>query len=137
MAAPPERCYDVAVDFERYPQWARDVKSVRIVEQDAEGRGLQVEYRAAAMGRSIRYILQYDFSEAPAKFSWTLVEGDIVRRLEGSYAFAAAGDNAGTDVTYELTAEISVPLPGFMKRKAAQLIMGNALKELKKQVEAG
>jgi hypothetical protein len=29
-----------------------------------------------------------------------------------------------------------MPLPGLVKRRAASLIMGTALKELKKQVEA-
>jgi len=32
--------------------------------------------------------------------------------------------------------ELAVPLPGLLKRRAAGLIMGSALKELKKQVEA-
>ena len=38
---------------------------------------------------------------------------------------------------YELTVELAVPLPGLLKRRAAGLIMGSALKELKKQVEVG
>lgn len=136
IAAPPDRCYEVAVDFERYPEWARDVKSVRIAERDDGGRGAKVEYRAAAMGRSIRYVLAYDYADAPHRFSWHLVEGDMVRRLEGSYQFDPAGDSA-TDVTYELTVDLSIPLPGLVKRKAASLITGNALKELRKRVEAG
>ena len=37
---------------------------------------------------------------------------------------------------YDLAVELAVPLPGLVKRRAAGLIMGSALKELKKQVEA-
>lgn len=134
VAADPDRCFAVALDFERYPDWARDVKSVRVVETDAEGRGSKVEYRAAAMGRSIRYVLAYDFSEAPHAFSWKLVEGDMVRRLDGSYRFD--GSDGATDVTYELTVDLTIPLPGLVKRKAAGLITGTALKELKRRVES-
>jgi hypothetical protein len=39
-------------------------------------------------------------------------------------------------VHYDLAVEMGVPLPGLLKRRAAGLIMGSALKELKKQVEA-
>ena len=44
---------------------------------------------------------------APASFSWTLVEGDMLRALDGTYAFAAEAD--GTRVTYDLLVDLSVP----------------------------
>ena len=133
IAATPQRCYDVAVDFERYPDWAQDVKSVDVLERDDQGRAKRVEYRAAALGRSTRYVLEYDYSDAPAAFSWRLVEGDILRRLDGRYGFEA--DGGATRVSYELTAEIGIPMPGFVKRRAAGKIMSTALKELKREVE--
>jgi uncharacterized membrane protein len=134
VEAPADRCWDVAVDFESYPEWA-DVKEVKIVDQDPEGRGKRVEYRVAALGKSVRYVLEYDYSEAPAAFSWKLVEGDLVRRLDGSYRFEPEGASS-TRVHYDLVVDLAVPLPGLVKRRAAGLIMGSALKELKKQVEA-
>jgi uncharacterized membrane protein len=135
VEAPADRCWDVAIDFESYPEWARDVKEVKIVEHDPEGRGKRVEYRVAALGKSVRYLLEYDYSEAPTTFSWKLVEGDLVRRLDGSYRFEPEGPSS-TRVHYELVVDLAVPLPGLVKRRAASLIMGSALKELKKQVEA-
>jgi uncharacterized membrane protein len=134
--APASRCLAVALDFEAYPQWARDVREVKILETDADGRGTKVEYRAAAFGKSIRYVLAYDYAELPEAFSWKFVEGDMLRRLDGTYRFEPEGD-ATTRVHYDLTVELAVPLPGLLKRRAAGLIMGSALKELKKQVEAG
>jgi len=133
--APPERCWDVAIDFESYPEWVRDVREVKILERDAEGRGHRVEYRAAALGKSIRYVLEYDYAEAPEAFSWKFVEGDMLRRLDGRYQFEADAPGS-TRVHYELAVDLAVPLPGLVKRRAAGLIMGSALKELKKQVEA-
>jgi uncharacterized membrane protein len=129
-----DRCWDVAVDFESYPEWARDVKEIKVLERDAEGRGSRVEYRVAALGKSIRYVLQYDYSGAPESFSWKLVEGDMLRSLDGTYRFEAQGD--ATRVHYDLAVDLTMPLPGLVKRRAASLIMGTALKELKKQVEA-
>ncbi len=135
VEASPSHCFDVATDFESYPSWARDVKEASVVERDGQGRGTKVEFRAAAMGRTIRYVLAYDYTEAPAAFSWKLVEGDMLRRLDGRYQFDPDGDAAR--VTYDLAVELSVPLPGLIKRRAAGLIMGSALKELKRRVEKG
>jgi uncharacterized membrane protein len=135
IEAPASRCWEVATDFERYPEWARDVKQSKVVATDSEGRGTRVEYRAAALGKSIRYVLEYDFGAAPDGFSWKLVEGEMLRRLDGSYRFDAESDSS-TRVHYELTVELAVPLPGLVKRRASSLIMGNALRELKRRVES-
>ena len=134
VEAPADRCFDVAVDFESYPEWARDVKSATVLERDTEGRGTRVEFRAAALGKSIRYVLEYDYSQAPESFSWRLVEGEMLKQLDGTYRFEPEGDGS-TRVHYDLAVELSMPLPGLVKRRASGLIMGNALKELKKQVE--
>ena len=48
IAAAPDACYAAAIDFERYPEWASDVKMARILSLD-DGRAVDVEFRAAAM----------------------------------------------------------------------------------------
>jgi ribosome-associated toxin RatA of RatAB toxin-antitoxin module len=133
VAASAGKCWGVATDYESYPEWARDVKHVDVLERDAEGRGAKVEYRVAGLGRSVRYVLEYDYADAPNAFSWKLVEGDVLRRLDGRYGFEPEGD--GTRVTYDLVVDISIPIPGLLKRRAAGMIMGTALKELKKEAE--
>jgi len=133
VAASPSRCYDVAVDFERYPTWARDVKDVTVLDRDDEGRGHTVEYRVAGLGQSIRYVLEYDYAEAPTAFSWRLVESDKLRSLDGRYGFEADGD--ATRVAYDLAIDVAIPLPGLIKRQAARMIVATALKELKNESE--
>ena len=143
--APPLRCFEVAQDFERYPEWAADIKSVNVVERDDQGRGLRVQFRAAAFGRSTSYTLQYDFAEAPKVLSWVQVAGDLTNRLDGEYIFAekvmpataTVPERAGTEVTYHLLAELRFPIPGFVKRRAEGRIVHTALRELKARVEGG
>jgi ribosome-associated toxin RatA of RatAB toxin-antitoxin module len=126
----------VATDFERYPEWARDVKEATVVERDEEGRGVEVAFRAAAMGRSTTYTLCYDYADAPNRLAWRLVKGDIMRRLDGAYEFSPVADDPdSTDVVYHLTVELVVPLPGFVKRRAEGRIMHLALRELKAHAE--
>jgi len=136
IAVTPERLFETVTDFEHYPEWVPDLKSVEVVSRDSEGRALEVRYRAAAMGRSTSYTLRYDYGGAPRSLSWKLVEGDIMRRLDGSYGFAEVPDDPErTDVVYRLTVELIVPLPAFVKRRAESKIMHNALRELKAHVE--
>jgi ribosome-associated toxin RatA of RatAB toxin-antitoxin module len=130
----PEQCFAILVDFERYPEWAADIKAVSVGERDAEGRPARVTFRAAAFGRSTSYTLAYDYSQAPKQLSWVQVDGDITRRLDGEYTLDPAGDD--TEVVYHLTVELKVPLPGFVKRRAEGRIMGTALKELKVRAES-
>jgi hypothetical protein len=101
---------------------------------DEQGRPSRVEYRASALGRSTHYTLEYDYSEQPARLSWHLVEGDIMRALNGAYSFVEV-DN-GTQVFYELELELVVPLPGFVKRRAEARILIEAVKELKARAES-
>ena len=55
-------------------------------------------------------------------------------RLATAHEFEAESPES-TRVHYELTVELAMPLPGLVKRRAAGLIMGSALKELKAQVD--
>ncbi len=136
VAAPRQQCLDVATDFERYPEWALDVREAEVVERDDEGRAVLVSFRAAAMGHSTRYVLRYDHHQVPDRLSWRLVEGDLVRRLDGEYVFEPVeGDESATSVSYHLVVELAVPLPGFVKRRAEGRIMATALDELKRRSE--
>jgi ribosome-associated toxin RatA of RatAB toxin-antitoxin module len=134
VAAEPDTVFAVAVDLEDYPEWVADLKSVAVTERDAEGRPLVARFRAAAFGRSSTYSLRYDYTTAPQLLSWVQVEGDLTSKLDGSYRFEAT--EGGTLVTYQLEVELRVPIPGFVKQRAAQRIQGTALRELKARAES-
>jgi ribosome-associated toxin RatA of RatAB toxin-antitoxin module len=135
VAAPPDRCFAVADDIERYPEWVSDIKEVTVLERDDQGRPTLVSFRAAAFGRSTSYTLSYDLRDAPRALGWRLTEGDIMTRLDGRYVFAASADG-GTEVSYHLEVELRVPIPGFIKMRAQSRIMGTALRQLKARVES-
>ena len=94
-----------------------------------------VEYRAAAMGRSTTYRLQYDYDQAPNRLGWELLSGDLERELDGHYELADGAEPGTTDVVYELSVDLIVPIPGFVKRRAEARIIKTALSELKGRVE--
>jgi len=129
-----ECCLEVALDVERYPEWAADIKEVDVLARDSQGRAERVRFRAAAFGRSTTYTLVYDHAGAPELLSWKLEEGDLTRVLDGWYTFVSV--DGDTEVTYHLVAELLMPVPGFVKRRAEGRIMHTALKELKVRAES-
>ena len=131
--APLGKCYGIALDFERYPEWARDVKEATVRARDDQGRATRVEFRASALGRSTRYTLEYDYSDAPNRLSWHLIDGDIMRSIDGAYSFVEV--DGGTQVFYEIEIELVIPLPGFVKRRAEQRIL-DTVRELKTRAES-
>jgi ribosome-associated toxin RatA of RatAB toxin-antitoxin module len=135
VSATPERCFAVADDIERYPEWAADIKEVTIHERDEQGRPSLVSFRAAAFGRSTTLTLAYDHRDAPRVLSWRLTKGDITTRYDGRYEFDATGDGR-TEVTYHLEVELRVPIPGFIRMRAQSRIVSTALRELKARVES-
>jgi ribosome-associated toxin RatA of RatAB toxin-antitoxin module len=135
VSASPERCFAIAADIERYPEWAADIKEVVVEERDDQGRPVLVTFRAAAFGRSARSTLRYDFSEAPHVLSWKLTKGDITSKWDGSYVFDP-DEGIGTHVTYHLEVELRVPIPGFIKNRAQSRVVSTAIRELKARVES-
>jgi ribosome-associated toxin RatA of RatAB toxin-antitoxin module len=132
--ATPDVVYSVVTDFASYANWVSDLKRIEVLERDADGRALEVEFRAAAFGRSTTYVLRYDYSRAPETISWHQTRGDLTETMQGQYRFEPVG--SATRVTYELEVELLVPIPHFIKSRAAQRIQTQALGELKAQAES-
>ncbi len=133
--ATPERCFAVVADIESYPDWVGDLKRVDVLERDEQGRPTIAAFRAAAFGRSTSYTLVYDYAQAPEEFAWIQRDGDLTNRLDGYYRFRPAPDGR-TEITYQLVAELRVPLPGFIKRRAEGNILHAAIRDLKARVES-
>ncbi len=133
VAAGLDKCFSVTTDFEKYPEWAHDVKQATVLTRDSKERPTVVEFRASALGRSTHYTLEYDYSQAPNKLSWHMSDGDIMRSIVGSYTFETS--SVGTRITYDLSVELVIPLPGFVKRRAEMRIL-STLKELKTRIES-
>ncbi len=125
--------YDIVTDFEHYHDWVSDLKQIDILTRDSEQRPLEIQFRAAAFGRSTTYTLRYDYSLAPAQLSWRQIEGDLTETLNGRYRFDEV--EGSTNVTYDLEVELLVPIPTFIKSRAAYRIQTQALRELKAQAE--
>ena len=133
VKATTDEIFEVATDFAAYPEWNENIKETEVKETDEEGRATQVWFKVDAKLKVVSYTLEYDYSDAPDSFSWSLVDGDV-KSLSGSYAFDEFDDV--TEVNYETEIDPGFPVPGFLKKKAEKTIARGALEDLKKRVES-
>ena len=133
IAAQPVAVMQVISDFESYPLWAQGVRKAEPLGPRGAGRPEQVYFELDASPIKDAYTLRYDW-HGDDSVSWTLVEGKMLKAMDGAYELDDRGDT--TEVTYRLAVEISIPMIGMLRRKAEKVIIDTALKGLKKRVES-
>jgi ribosome-associated toxin RatA of RatAB toxin-antitoxin module len=131
--APAAEVMAVIADFPAYPEWAQGMKKAEVVEEGTAGRARQVHFELEAAPIKDSYTLAYDW-KGDESVTWVLVEGRMLKAMEGAYVLQPAG--AGTEVTYRLSVDLSIPMIGMLRRKAEKVIIDTALKGLKKRVES-
>jgi hypothetical protein len=130
IAAKPDEVMAVIADFEHYPDWVDSMKSAEVL-TSAGGKAKTVRMVLDHALVKDNYVLSFDWQ--PRVVSWKLIEGNLLKTMDGSYLLKTNG--IGTTVTYALTVDINMPMIGMFKRKAEKTIIDSALKGLKKRVE--
>ena len=106
-----------------------------MLEADAEGYPKTARLVLDAAVLKDTMVLAYDWKQADrGSVKWTLVSSSLLKALDGAYRLSPKG--SGTDVTYELSVDLIIPMIGLLKRKAERRLTDTALKDLKKRVEA-
>jgi carbon monoxide dehydrogenase subunit G len=131
--AEPAAVMAVIADFDNYPTWAGSVKRAEVLEKGVDGRAARVAFTLDAGPVRDRYELAYTWRD-DEQVDWTLTQGQMMRGQNGRYALERTA--TGTHVTYWLSVDLIIPMLGQLKRKAERVVMDQALRELKKRVEA-
>ncbi len=127
----------VIADFAAYPEWANGVRAAEIVEQSDDGRARRVRFTLDAGMIKDRFVLRYQW-DGEAQVRWTIdpaEPGSVISELSGGYLLADRG--SGTDVSYDLTIGLRIPMIGMLKRRAEKMIIDTALKGLRTRAESG
>jgi ribosome-associated toxin RatA of RatAB toxin-antitoxin module len=120
-------------DIATYPEWLTSIKKADVLERDDQGRAIKAKLAIDAGMMKDRVTLDYDWSAAPASLSFSMDEADLLTQMDGTY-FIKAIDEDSTQVTYELTVAVSLPVPSMMITKSQQQTIDAALKELAARV---
>ena len=132
--ADPKTVMDVIADIGSYPEWVSEYKETEVLEADAEGYPKTARLVLDAAVLKDTMVLSYEWPPDHKSVRWHLVSSSLLRSLNGAYHLASKG--SGTDVTYELSVDLVIPMIGLLKRKAERRLTDTALKDLKKRVEA-
>jgi ribosome-associated toxin RatA of RatAB toxin-antitoxin module len=132
--ADPKTVMNVIADIGSYPQWVSEYTEAEVLEADAEGYPKTARLVLEAKVLKDTMVLSYDWPPDRKSVRWRLVSSSLLRSLNGAYRLSPKG--SGTDVTYELSVDLLLPMIGLLKRKAERRLTDTALKDLKKRVEA-
>ena len=131
--APLAEVQEALFEVGAYPEWLSSIKKAEVLESDESGRALKAKLSIDAGMMKDRVTLDYDWSAAPLTLSFSMDEADLLTQMDGTYILKAIDEDT-TQVTYELTVAVSLPVPAMMITKAQQQTIDAALKELTARV---
>jgi len=135
IEAAPAAVMGVISDFARYPDWTGEVKEAEILSTDSAGRAEQVRLLLDAGAIKDEHTLGYEWVDEH-EVRWSLVKSQMLRSLDGLYRLRPLDGGSRTEVTYQLTVDVKIPMLGMIKRKAEKVIIDRALDGLKQRVES-
>jgi hypothetical protein len=133
--APIEDVQKALFELDKYPEWSAQIKSAEALARDDQGRITKVKMSIDAGMMKDRPVLDYDWSQAPNKLSFSLDEADLLTSMDGVYTISAIDEDT-TEVMYELEVSLSMPVPAVMRQKAEKATIDAALAQLKSHLEA-
>ena len=123
----------VLFDLEKYPEWSDSITKVKVTERDEEGRvtGATLTISAGAVKDEVS--LSYNWDGAPERLEFELEDANMLTKMDGAYILKDLGDE--TEVTYELSVGLSMPIPQMMITKQEKTTIDQALAQLKEHCE--
>jgi ribosome-associated toxin RatA of RatAB toxin-antitoxin module len=140
IAAPLERCFAIAADLDRVPEWHGAMTGVEVLERDSDGRGTLVDSEIDASVARVRMRLRFSYDE-PTGLRWTRESGDL-QSLDGSWHFQEQRDGL-TLATYTLEIGVNRRLGmlvrtvrGPVRARIESLLTDRPVEGLKARAEA-
>jgi ribosome-associated toxin RatA of RatAB toxin-antitoxin module len=130
IEATPEEILDVIADVESAPSWSPQYQSAEVVDTYDDGRPRTVKMKIKAAGLTDDQVVEYSWGDNEA--SWTLIKAGQLRSQDAKYTLTPDGDK--TKLRFDLSIDLSVPLPGFVVKRTIKGAMETATDGLRKQV---
>jgi coenzyme Q-binding protein COQ10 len=129
---PPEKLFDVIVDYEKYPEFLPEVKKVKV--NAGQGSIKEVTYTVDIKAKVITYTLRHT-AEPPSKLSWTMIKGEMMKGNDGTWALKPGTQPGTTEATYTIDLKLSSLVPGFIEKALAEQSLPGLLANFKGRAE--
>lgn len=104
----PDEFFNILVDYEKYPEFLKDVKSCKVLESsDGEKR---VQYGISVI-KDIIYTNKH-FETRPHEVKWVFEKGDLFKSMKGGWRLEDVSGK--TKATYVIAAEFGVFVPSMI-----------------------
>ena len=133
IEAPISHVSEVLFDLEKYPEWSDSITKVKVSERDESGRVTGVTLTISAGALKDEVSLSYNWDGAPGRLEFELEDANMLTKMDGAYILKDLGDE--TEVTYELSVGVSMPIPQMMVTKQEKTTIDQALAQLKEHCE--
>jgi len=130
--APPERVFDVISDYESYPEFLSEVKSIRTSER--KGNQVLIHYEVDVIKR-IHYTLRMT-EDRPRGLQWTFVEGDLMKDNRGGWVLEPLADGKKTNAIYSVEVALGLLVPRPLVTAMVESSLPKMLESFKKRVES-
>lgn len=131
---PKSEVYEILKEMEKYPQFMKDLKSVKVLERHANTTVTQWETKI--MGNTIKWVEKDIFDDENHHISYHQQSGDL-HKFEGEWILKE--EPGGTRVTLTVDFEIGVPMLAGLLNPVAKLMIKdnceNMLNALKLKTE--
>ena len=133
IEAPMSQVSEALFDLEKYPDWSDSITKVKVTERDEGGRVTGATLTIAAGAVKDEVSLSYNWDGAPQRLEFELEDANMLTKMDGAYILKDLGDE--TEVTYELSVGLSMPIPQMMITKQEKTTIDQALAQLKEHCE--
>lgn len=104
IKAPPDKVFEFAKELERFPEYMRDVESVKVLER--RPHSTITEWVTNVEGTPIIWTEEDIFDDAGRTITYRLLEGDL-DKFEGTWRFSS--DKEGTVVVLGVDFDFGIP----------------------------
>ena len=138
IEAPIERCFEIAADVERAPDWQDSLRDAEVLERDGDRRPALVETESDAKVKKVKALLRFSYDE-PTGIRWKQEKGDV-KSLTGWWKFEDLGGGR-TRATYGLDVDpgrmLGMLLRGPVEGQVRDFLLGGFAEGLKRKAEEG
>lgn len=128
--APPDKVFDVIVDYDRYAEFIPEVKKIRT--SDRNGNQVKIHYEVNIV-KTIHYTLLAR-EERPKRMSWTFVEGEVMKDNQGSWVLEPEGEGR-TKATYTVDMALGPLVPKAIINGLVEQSLPKMLEAFKRRAE--
>lgn len=126
---PPKVIYEVVFDFEKYPEFLPDVKSVGI---EKKGKQVTADFEISVIKR-IHYTLAF-LAVPHKKIAWDFVKGDLFKANKGHWEFEEV-KKGQTKATYHIEVDFGFLVPSMITNKLVGSNLPTMMKRFKERAE--